>query len=150
MAENFLKRWSRLKRALPAGPATADAAAPAAGVAAGVIPPLAPLPPVDGLELSSDFIPFMNGEVAEDLRRAALQKLFTAEHFNVMDGLDVYIDDYNKFEPIGEEMLHQLMQARSLLSDHSPQAAAAAATEPPAGEVVGSDDPVNGATDERA
>ncbi len=111
MAENFLKRWSRLKRApldpLPAAPSVAPAAAA----------PAAPLQAVDSLELSSDFLPFMQGEVEESVRRSALQKLFTAEHFNVMDGLDVYVDDYNKFEPIGEEMLQQLMQAPGLLND---------------------------------
>ncbi len=119
MEENFLKRWSRLKHALPAA-----SAAPAAATAIESAAPPAPLPAIDSLELSSDFLPFMNGEVAEDLRRAALQKLFTAEHFNVMDGLDVYVDDYNKFEPIGAEMLQQLMQARSLLEGDIPTAAA--------------------------
>ena len=112
MAESFLRRWSRLKRESPAEAAQAE---PAAASPAAV--PAAPLPAVDGLEMSSDFLPFMQGEVAEGLRRAALQKLFAAEHFNVMDGLDVYIDDYNKFEPIGEEMLRQLMQAPGLLND---------------------------------
>lgn len=134
MEENFLKRWSRLKRALPAEPVQAEAGAAAQAL----------LPAVDGLELSSDFLPFMKGEVAEDLRRAALQKLFAAEHFNVMDGLDVYIDDYNKFEPIGEEMLGQLMQARSLLPDDLPEPAAEDFPEPaaeaPPGANVGKDD----------
>ncbi|OIR03494.1 hypothetical protein GALL_143530 [mine drainage metagenome] len=116
MDGEFLKRWSRLKRAAsvtpkPAAP-TASAAEPVA------------LPAIDELDLSSDFLPFMKGEVAEGLRRAALQKLFAAEHFNVMDGLDVYVDDYNQFEPIGEEMLRQLMQARGLLSDDAPRPAA--------------------------
>jgi hypothetical protein len=33
------------------------------------------------------------------VRNAALKKLFTDPHFNVMDGLDVYIDDYGKPDP---------------------------------------------------
>ena len=46
---------------------------------------------------------------------AALKKLFASEpHFNVMDGLDTYIDDYNKFEPIPKAMLRQLVNARAL------------------------------------
>ena len=127
MDENFLKRWSRLKRA-PAAPVPAEAAKADSLAAPAGVPP-APLPAVDSLELSSDFLPFMKGEVAEGLRRAALQKLFSAEHFNVMDGLDVYIDDYNKFEPIGEEMLRQLMQARALLQDDVQEPAASAEQE---------------------
>ena len=126
MEESFFKRWSRRKRALLA-PVPVEPAAPAAAT-----PPL-PLPAVDGLELSSDFVPFMQAEVAEGLRRAALQKLFAAEHFKVMDGLDVYIDDYNSFEPIGEEMLRQLMQARGLLLADAPEPTASAAPQPDAG-----------------
>ena len=112
MAESFLKRWSRLKH-------TADTVrvAPAQPPPAAAKPEVTPLPALDSLGMSSDFLPFMQGEVAEGVRRVALQKLFAAEHFNIMDGLDVYIDDYNKFEPIGEEMLQQLMQAPGLLND---------------------------------
>ena len=43
--------------------------------------------------------------MGEDVRRAALKKLFSDPRFNVMDGLDVYIDDYSKTEPIPPEML---------------------------------------------
>jgi hypothetical protein len=148
MEENFLKRWSRLKRApaaLPTEPAKVAKVDPVAAAAAGPTTPSAPLPAVDGLELSSDFLPFMQGEVAEGVRRAALQKLFSAEHFNVMDGLDVYIDDYNKFEPIGEEMLRQLMQARALLQDDVAEPAASAAPEADAGDDDAAHDPANSA-----
>lgn len=129
--ESFLKRWSRLKRApadtVPAASSVEPVVPPVGstvGSTAGSTAPPAPLPTVDSLELSSDFLPFMQGEVEEGVRRAALQKLFSAEHFNVMDGLDVYVDDYNKFEPIGEEMLQQLMQAPGLLNDSIPEEAA--------------------------
>lgn len=146
MEENFFKRWSRLKRALPAEPAKAVSTAATAGSAT----PSAPLPAVEGLELSSDFLPFMKGEVEEGLRRAALQKLFAAEHFNVMDGLDVYIDDYNKFEPIGEEMLRQLMQAPGLLNADVEEPAAGAGPEPDAGKDDAAHDSANSAANSAA
>ena len=37
------------------------------------------------------------------------------QHFNVMDGLDTYIDDYSQPDPIPEEMLKSLKQANRLL-----------------------------------
>lgn len=106
--EKFLTRWSRLKRA------TADklpAASPVAAPTASAVE----LPSVEALDFSSDFSGFLQPQVEESLKRAALKKLFHSEHFNRMDGLDVYIDDYNKFEPIPEEMLRRMEQARGLL-----------------------------------
>lgn len=151
MEEKFLKRWSRLKRMpatpVPAEPAKPDSPPAAAGSAAGPATLPVPLPAVDSLEMSSDFLPFMKGEVEEGLRRAALQKLFTAEHFNVMDGLDVYIDDYNKFEPIGEEMLHQLMQAPGLMHGDIEAPAAGVEPEADASKDETAHDPANRAAD---
>ena len=42
------------------------------------------------------------------LKRAALKQLFRHPRFNIMDGLDVYIDDYTKADPIPPEMLNKL------------------------------------------
>lgn len=59
------------------------------------------LPPVDSLRgLESEYADFMKPEVSPQTQRAALKKLFADPHFNQMDGLDVYIDDYGKFEPM--------------------------------------------------
>lgn len=59
------------------------------------------LPSLDSLHgLDSEYGDFLKPEVGEDTRRAALKKLFADPHFNEMDGLDVYIDDYGKFEPM--------------------------------------------------
>lgn len=130
MKENFLQRWSRLKRDPPT-PAAATPPTPQAGAGGAPAAPATPaLPALDSLEFSSDFTAFMADEVEDGLRRVALQKLFHAGHFNVMDGLDVYIDDYNSFEPIGEEMLNNLNQARGLLFDDEKAAPGAAETTP--------------------
>lgn len=59
------------------------------------------LPSLDSLHgLDSEYGDFLKPEVGEDTRRAALKKLFADPHFNQMDRLDVYIDDYNQFEPM--------------------------------------------------
>lgn len=112
--ETFVSRWSRLKRRSNAGEddskaVTARADAPATG---GEAPPM---PPVDQLTPESDFSPFMHPKADPALRRVALKKLFSDPHFNVMDGLDTYIDDYNTFEPIGEELLANLSHAAAML-----------------------------------
>ena len=112
MPEDFLKRWSRLKSGLPAA---ADAVPAASGQAGATTSTAATLPALDSLDFSSDFTAFMQGDVDECLRKAALQQLFHDEHFNVMDGLDVYIDDYHSFEPISSALLQNLNQARGLL-----------------------------------
>lgn len=109
--ESLLTRWSRLKRRAIAE-AAERAAAPTRPAASA---PSVPLPALDGLDFSSDFSVFLKGQVEEKLKSAALKKLFHSPHFNQMDGLDVYIDDYSQSEPLGEELLQQLNQARSLL-----------------------------------
>ena len=45
-----------------------------------------------------------------------------------MDGLDIYIEDYNVSEPIPEEMLTTLNHARGLLFDVSEEQGAAPET----------------------
>ena len=52
--------------------------------------------------------------VGADVRNAAMKKLFSDPHFNVMDGLDIYIDDYSKSDPIPESMLRQMTSAKFL------------------------------------
>jgi hypothetical protein len=110
--EEFLSRWSRRKqqaRVQPPEPVPA-AAPPAAQEAAPA------LPPVEGLNMDSDFRGFLHPKVDESLRRAALNKLFHEPHFNVMDGLDTYIDDYSASDPIPEAMLKQMRNAQDILA----------------------------------
>jgi hypothetical protein len=96
--QNFLRRWSRLKRQAPE---------------ASVAP--AELPALEALTYESDFGAFMRAKVDEGVKRAALKKLFSDPRFNVMDGLDVYIDDYSIEDPIPPGMLAQLQHARTTL-----------------------------------
>jgi len=111
--EGFLGRWSRVKveaRETAAAPPVPEPVAPDAD--AGEPPEL---PPIDKLTIDSDFRGFFHPKVDEDLRRSALRKLFSDPHFNVMDGLDTYIDDYSKSEPLPAGMLASLKQAQRIL-----------------------------------
>ncbi len=67
------------------------------------------LAPIESLTPASDFKPFMQAGIDAATRNAALKRLFADPQFNVMDGLDVYIDDYGKTEPIPSQMLGQLL-----------------------------------------
>ena len=131
--ENFLSRWSRRKleetRAEPkpkpeAGPQVAgtEPAAPPA-----IEPPAPePLPAVESLTPASDFKPFMRPDVDPGVKQAALKQMFKDPHFNVMDGLDTYIDDYSQPDPIPEAMMKKMYQARELLLSPEEKAAAEA------------------------
>jgi len=126
--ESFFSRWSKRKHASAAGrdapteeavPAPAQTQSPtqATHVAATSTTPAtepAPLPEVSSLTPESDFTPFMSAEVDAATRRAALKTLFGDPRFNVMDGLDVYIDDYSKPDPLPEGWLDKLEQVKRL------------------------------------
>jgi hypothetical protein len=117
--EHFLSRWSRMKHASAARPpATAEPAATTPPIAPNADKPQenapVPLPPVESLTPESDFTPFMGAEVDPAVRRGALKKLFADPQFNVMDGLDVYIDDYSKPDPLPEGWLEKMNQVARL------------------------------------
>ena len=115
-----LSRWSRRKiearteSATPiAAPASTPAPAPAAPASATPSSspvPAAELPSVDSLTFDSDFTAFLRPEVDETVKRAALKRLLRDPRFNVMDGLDVYIDDYTKADPIPPNVLKDMLQ----------------------------------------
>ncbi len=77
-------------------------------------PPALSLDDVKLLTKDSDFKPFMAQNVGADIRNAAMKKLFKDPHFNVMDGLDTYIDDYSKSDPIPEAMLRAMTSSKFL------------------------------------
>ena len=130
--DHFLARWSRRKHEANRGdaPAKSPEEAPAE-----VVPPAAPggetpavkaapepLPPVESLTPESDFSPFMKPGVDPATRQAALKTLMRDPRFNVMDGLDVYIDDYSKPDPIPAEWMGRLSQLARLGDFHAQEA----------------------------
>ncbi|MEO9136238.1 MAG: DUF3306 domain-containing protein [Casimicrobiaceae bacterium] len=90
-----------------ADPRSVRAATPHAGV---------PLPSLESLTIDSDYSPFMQPGVDENVKRSALRKLLRHPRFNVMDGLDVYIDDYSLPSPIEPALARTLMQARYIFN----------------------------------
>jgi len=137
--EPFLSRWTRVKHSqrqetpvLVAGVAdqSTDVALPntsgdglpqhKTAEEAGTEPSLpgAPaaveLPSLDSLTPQSDFSPFMAKDVDRQLRNQAMKKLFTDPHYNVMDRLDTYIDDYSVHTPLPLEVIRQMNIAKTL------------------------------------
>ena len=137
-AGGFLSRWSRRKEQVRAGgginepvaalaavappePVPAEPVAPlvvqAVPVDASVAPVAAPPPTLADVALltrDSDYARFIVPGIDEGVKRAAMKKLFTDPHFNIMDGLDTYIDDYGKPDPIPLAMLRQMNQSKFL------------------------------------
>lgn len=101
--EDFLRRWSRLKKEAPAEK-PAETPAPS-------------LPALDKLTPESDFSGFMHPKVEDALRRVALKKLFNDPHFNVPDPFEPFSGDWNVSEPISQELLATLNQAQQLVFD---------------------------------
>ena len=155
--DGFLSRWSRRKTALREGqPVLEPAPPPAAPVA--VVPPAMPSPmqelappaaddvapaatreppptldDVAKLVAGDDIKRFVAPDVEPAVKNAALKKLFAEPHFNVMDGLDTYIDDYGKPDPIPESMLRQMVQSKilGLFADEPDEPAKTATTNDP-------------------
>lgn len=171
--DNFFSRWSRRKVAvrqgvpvpdprpvvqapLPVVAPPVEKAAPMAAPGAEAIPadePAAAEPPptLDDAALltpSSDFRRFVAPGVDDGVKNAALKKLFADPHFNVMDGLDTYIDDYNKPDPLPASWLRQMTQsvALGLFADEEPKpppgASPADAVPPVATPTLSTEDPI--------
>ena len=128
--DGFFSRWSRRKVDVREGrrlddppPAAVKVAAPVAATPAGQSSesetskpePIGPtLADVQQLTPDSDFTEFMARGVAPDVKNAAMKKLFADPHFNVMDRMDIYIDDYTQPDPLPVAMLRQMTSAKTL------------------------------------
>lgn len=69
---------------------------------------------VKNLTKESDFSAFVAKDVDPNVQHAAMKTLFSDPHFNVMDGLDIYIDDYSKPDPLPQGMLEKMAQSSML------------------------------------
>ena len=135
MSENeggFFSRWSQRKQAVKLGLADDEKVPPktqqtVATNSATVAPvnqaatdqntepaKLPTLADVEQLTPQSDFSSFMTQGVTPEVRNAAMKKLFTDPHYNVMDGLDIYIGDYNTPDPMPAGMLAKMVGAQFL------------------------------------
>jgi len=164
---NFFSRWSRRKVQVRTGetPPPEPPARPAATVA---VPPVsatpevaeAPAPEVQAPEQQpaltlddvarltpeSDYSSFVARGVPSDVRNAAMKKLFTDPHYNVMDGLDIYIDDYSKPSPLLAAEVAKMVGARflKLVDDPDEARPTDTATAAQAGATDSSPEPIDG------
>jgi hypothetical protein len=156
--DSFFSRWSRRKQAVregqalpaqPLAPAKAEGPVQPAGAAATVATPFpapdegaapadreaSPPPTLDdvaSLTPEADFSRFVASDVSSEVRNAAVKKLFADPRFNVMDGLDVYIDDYSQPSPLSKADMAKMVGARflKLVDDPDEEKAPASTTEP--------------------
>lgn len=139
-ADSFFSRWSRRKAAVVQGQPIAEPPAnlppprggearqtdlsaegqpaaqvdPAEAVSTEPALPALTLEDAQALKSDSDFKPFTARAVAPEVRNAAMKKLFSDPHFNVMDRLDIYIDDYSQPDPLPASMLREMVSAKFL------------------------------------
>jgi hypothetical protein len=94
------------------------AAVASPGTPPGQTPAQQPPPPTladaQALTPASDFKPFMSSGVSADVKNLAMKKLFADPHFNIMDGLDIYIDDYSQPNPLPMSMMRKMNSAKFL------------------------------------
>lgn len=126
--DGFLSRWSRRKADVRQGRPLEEPQVPAPKTA--VVEPSKPqaaeapnpvetqpsptLAQAAQLTPESDFTAFVARGVTPEVKNAAMKKLFSDPHFNVMDGLDIYIDDYTQPDPLPLAMLRQMTSAQTM------------------------------------
>jgi hypothetical protein len=118
-AEDFFARWAKPKPVPGTDEAGSAQLVDPLAPSVAPVPPVPPPPPtmldVAGLTRDSDYAPFMARGVDQQVQRGAMKKLFSDPHFNLMDGLDIYIGDYNSPDPLPAAMLALLDHAKGVL-----------------------------------
>jgi hypothetical protein len=129
-AGGFFSRWSQRKQAVKQGVQLPEPLVPATA-SPHSLQTQAPVEPVQQqatvenqnpptlddvakLTPESDFSSFMTQNVPSEIKNAAVKKLFADPHFNIMDGLDIYIGDYNTPDPLPAGMLAKMVGAQFL------------------------------------
>ena len=126
-AEPFLSRWARVKQS---GAAPMETPMPNSSIGAPLEPKRpedahpeptlpdetapVPLPALDSLTPQSDYSPFMAKDVDPQLRNLAMKKLFTDPHYNIMDRMDIYIDDYSTHAPLPLDVVRQMSISKAM------------------------------------
>ncbi len=122
--KGFLGRWSARKVAVKEGKPIADITRPAPQAMA-VLPsrtaqpteavgkglqelPALTLEDVAALTPASDFSTFVAKGVDSVVKNAAMKKLFADPHYNIMDGLDIYIGDYSTHAPMPQSVIDEI------------------------------------------
>ena len=131
-SDGFISRWSKRKAQVRQGlpldtaeaaevpplsadlPAVASEAPQEASAVEAPVPPPPTLAEAQRLSPTDDFRRFVARGVDPQVKNAALKTLFTDPHFNVMDGLDTYIGDYNTPDPLPPGMLRKMVQSQLL------------------------------------
>jgi hypothetical protein len=109
-----LKQNQALPFIKPAQSATDSIAPESAPIEPQAKPPAPTLEDTRSLTPQSDFKPFMRAEVAPEVKNAAMKQLFKDPHFNTMDMMDIYVDDYSKPDPLPPEMLRKMAVTKFL------------------------------------
>ncbi|WP_254274694.1 DUF3306 domain-containing protein [Halomonas sp. 3H] len=95
----------------------------------------ATLPDPEDLPAGSDFTAFLQSGVSDGLRRRALRRMFSGDHYGIRDGLDDYDDDYRqRLKPLASELAQRLRQWTRRVDEAESEADTAEVTGAPAGE----------------
>lgn len=109
----FLGRWSRRKQAVAKGETPPEPVPPSAAPVEAKDEP--PLPDPLSLGMDDDFSGFLRDKVPATLKRQALQHLFSHAHFNQVDGLDVYMEDFNQVANLDAASMELVKHAKAVL-----------------------------------
>lgn len=69
---------------------------------------------VEALPPGADVSRFMGLDVSDEVRSAALKRLFSAPEYNVRSTMDVYWEDYSNLPKLSQEEVRSLAQSKSL------------------------------------
>ncbi len=139
-AQGFLSRWSQRKQETKTAPApepvvvVEEAAQDQTSVVVSEEPIeeealsaeqealIADLPDVESLTPESDFSPFMQRGVPEELKRLALRKLWRSNPiFANLDGLNDYDEDFTIIQPLAEGLADELQKLMKENSRTAPE-----------------------------